>query len=176
VSRARYPLTVRCAEEGCRETLRFEYDRARDHAQGCADHRGWKCPRHAHPERFLSPTNLVRTTRLHCGTLSDSGVLYWQEARGGYISGPGFSAEASDFPEGTILEVTARVILPAPKSPRPWWEYQDNDPLDVRSLPNMAPGPGDPDWQDPIDPHDLGPLSDETANDAEKDDGDVGCR
>ena len=52
----------------------------------------------------------------------------------------------------------------APERPRtlpPWWEYQDSSPLDVWSLPNMAARPGDPGWHDPIDPHDLGPLSDE---------------
>jgi hypothetical protein len=30
----------------------------------------------------------------------------------GIISGPGYFADANDFPEGTIVEVTARVILP----------------------------------------------------------------
>jgi hypothetical protein len=44
-----------------------------------------------------------------------------------------------------------------PKTLPPWWEYRNSEPLDLWSLPR----PGDPDWQDPINPYDLGPLSDE---------------
>ncbi len=64
----------------------------------------------------------------------------------------------------------ASVNQPEPSKPLPpFWGYEESTPLDLFSLPNMAPRPGDPDWRDPIDPLDLGPLSDEPANDGGRD-------
>ena len=64
-----------------------------------------------------------------------------------------------------------RHVQPTPQAPDPtlvhvsplppWWAYEDSTPMDLWSLPR----PGDPDWQDPIDCRDLGPLSDEPVND-----------
>ncbi len=36
--------------------------------------------------------------------------LYWDSM--GFVHGPGFRAFAKDFPEGTVIRVTAEIILP----------------------------------------------------------------
>jgi hypothetical protein len=38
------------------------------------------------------------------------GNMYWD--RSGFVYGPGFKAFADDFPEGTQLVVTARIVMP----------------------------------------------------------------
>jgi hypothetical protein len=47
------------------------------------------------------------------------GLFWWPEgaerAMSGRVSGPGFTADAAEFPEGTRLEVTARITQPETK-------------------------------------------------------------
>jgi hypothetical protein len=125
--RGRRRLTVVCAESGCRESVFCEYPNLTEYADGVKRHKGWKCSRHEHPERNLRPGNEVTEVTLtavkvpfksdFAGGPEFLDGLFWREdgeehASSGYEHGPGFNAHASDFPEGSRLVVTARILPP----------------------------------------------------------------
>lgn len=133
--RGNYRLTVGCSSGiGCRENTIFSYPTKAEYADGYKRHHGkWRCWRHAAPEEVLAPGNEARTavltaTRLPSsyrpydratGTWGDVGWLdglFWiaegESSGSGLTSGPGFRAIASDWPEGTRLEITARILPP----------------------------------------------------------------
>ena len=65
----------------------------------------------------MTTTNPLRTATLVSKKLPGCGdCLFWcpegSEHGNGYAHGPGFHAMASEFPEGTVLEVTVRAALP----------------------------------------------------------------
>lgn len=100
-----------CGHEGCREWARYEADtRAESIEQQKRYGNGrWRCVRHSQSDEVLSATNPIRTTE----------VVSRQEKHGryfgyfGFVHGPGFKAFADDFPPGTLLRVTAEIVLPA---------------------------------------------------------------
>lgn len=112
--------TIRCtASPSCSEHGRFEYSSRREYSEIHRQYADWKCVRHSRPETVLSAANPCRTTVITLrrpesvfrpGERCD--FLSWSTGSG-YLHGPGFQAFAEDFPEGTIVEVTARLILPA---------------------------------------------------------------
>lgn len=135
--RGRHLLTLRCAGPSCGETSDRVLTTTGDYYQALQDNRAdpWKCPRHARPDEHLRPGNeavsmTLVASRVPCRVRDrsrpegwrDDGYLdglYWwpqgaERATSGSVSGPGFLACAGDWPEGTRLEVTAR-ILPAEK-------------------------------------------------------------
>lgn len=120
----RHTHTRPCTHPGCTEHSHIEYTA---HHELAGINPIWKCPRHAQPDRVLSADNPETTAVL---VLQPSYVTRWRgdapelvghfwgtEGTGkGFSSiesGPGFRADASDFPPGTRLIITARIELPA---------------------------------------------------------------
>lgn len=133
--RGRHRLSMRCAGPSCDETRDRELPTVAEYYQAVADNKAdpWKCTRHARPDEWLRPGNetagitlvarrvpsRVRDRSAPEGWRDDgylSGLFWWAEgaerATSGYLSGPGFTALADEFPEGTRLEVTARILPP----------------------------------------------------------------
>lgn len=121
----RRTYTRPCSTAGCRETSQIEYTARRD-LEGVS--KTWTCRHHSKPNETLSPTNRETTAVLVLHPLYVNGYRegdqprlvghFWGPegaAKGshGIVSGPGFWAEAKNFPPGARLVVTARVELPA---------------------------------------------------------------
>lgn len=111
MGRPKQTVRVRCGHEGCAEWTFYEaYNRA--HAADLGRRYGggrWLCVRHSQPNEVLSAENLKTVREAVAAPIH--GRLYWS---GGSASafGPGFKAFAGDFPPGTVLRVTAEIILP----------------------------------------------------------------
>ena len=121
--RKRTRNTFRCGHEGCSEFGGFSRSNRKDDIRQQKNYGGgkWRCLRHNSPEEVLSPYNQERQTILQpVEVVSDrtenSLGLFWGRPDGshgsGFAHGPGWKAWAGDFPEGTKIIVTARVILP----------------------------------------------------------------
>jgi len=121
---ARYTESKPCAEPGCMARGFFEYATRREQAE--ASPRPYRCLKHTTPDEWMTPENASRTvtlvaTRLpyvdsRTGESSFLPGLFWvAEGRwsgSGFTFGPGFKADAKEFPEGTRLIVSATVVLP----------------------------------------------------------------
>lgn len=109
MSRRGHDIEVTCQHPGCSERGRYHYDSYRDADKSAAWRAKWRCIRHS--GRTLSLDVPMLTMRVPSESSPETGERrYW--LRSGYVHGPGFQAFADDFPPGTILEVTARIILP----------------------------------------------------------------
>jgi hypothetical protein len=113
----RYALRVQCGHPGCAEFRHIECVTRADYNEMDKRYSGgkWRCTRHMDLGQVLSiesPKRMVEmtSTRAISEHTGSSIGLFWN--RQGFVSGPGFKAWANDFPEGTILRVTAEVILP----------------------------------------------------------------
>jgi hypothetical protein len=116
MAKRQHIFTARCGHESCKECGHYnaatnaEYsDLSKRYGNG-----KWRCVRHSMPESVLSITNNIRTQDMvNKPVLYDEKLLglFW-DGSSGFLSGPGFRAFAKDFPEGTVLRVTAEVILP----------------------------------------------------------------
>jgi len=120
MAKREYIVRVKCGYEGCKEnsfytadTRAYENELYRKYGNGL-----WRCCRHTRPEIVLSAEKPKRVTEMvltekfsdaKYGPVRSIG-LYWDGS--GFKHGPGFQAYAGDFPKGTILRVTAEVILP----------------------------------------------------------------
>jgi hypothetical protein len=136
--RGRHPLSIECADRSCKETCDRELPTTAEYYQALQDNRAdpWKCTRHAKPDAWLRPGNeaagvilvasrvprRVRDRSAPEGWRDDGylpGLYWWPEgaerASSGRVSGPGFTADAGEFPEATRLEVTARILPPETK-------------------------------------------------------------
>jgi hypothetical protein len=121
---ARGTYSEKCADPSCSEWTRRENQTAREARR--FPRSPWKCLRHSYPQEYLTPENPVRVTTLRSSQLplsSDSSrmipdALFWvapgSTTGSGHAHGPGFMADTKDFPEGTVLEITVRAILPEP--------------------------------------------------------------
>jgi hypothetical protein len=93
----------------------YNYTTRREYDEGYKRHKNYKCSRHSYPDEVLSSENNIIVTEL-VNTMNDrKDGLYWGQdgkLRSGFQHGVGFRAWSTDFPEGTILRVTAEVILP----------------------------------------------------------------
>ena len=122
--RRQYKTTFTCAEPGCREAETYTHDTRRDE-ESMRDLRRqipFRCVRHKNPERYMKPGNetvrrvLVATARTeplpghkpHLSWVPENG-----ESGSSIASGPGFYADANEFPEGTRLVVTVQAEIPA---------------------------------------------------------------
>lgn len=127
MSPRRRHFTRRCSGPGlCPETSVIEYTARRELESVPKD---WKCPRHAAPDEWMTPANreTVAVLELQPRYLNATRAgeerrllgYFWgppgQRASQGAVSGPGFRALADNFPPGTLLTVTATVMLPAQK-------------------------------------------------------------
>jgi hypothetical protein len=133
--RGNYRQTIRCAGPGCGETVTYRHGTRADEAASVKSQREspWKCPRHLWPDQVLGRGREVIAGAMTVIARPDARnwetPRIWEAPgwpfRSDSISGPGFRAFASDWPEGTRLEVTARILPPegteaAPSGPRPF--------------------------------------------------------
>lgn len=110
MARREYFTRFQCSHEGCAEFAHWRSDTRADQERIHADYGNgkYKCTRHSQPDMVLSPQNTRREYE----------VTSRQEPHGryfgmwGFMSGPGFKVFANDFPTGTILRVTAEVVVP----------------------------------------------------------------
>jgi hypothetical protein len=129
--RGDHRLSIRCADSACRETADYRLSTVAEYNRVRADNRKspWKCPVHEDPDAYLRPGNEANARALTASRIPHrdprtgepipgeylSG-LYWLEdgasSGPGIASGPGFRALARDWPEGTRLEITARILPP----------------------------------------------------------------
>ena len=118
MARRTYQLNLRCPVKGCTSRPTFyEYTSRSDYMDGVRRHPGGTspCTRHMRPEEVLSADAPERLTTF---VVKDG---YWHDedterrvSTSGF--GPGFKAYAEDFPEGTRLIVSAKVIVgPCPE-------------------------------------------------------------
>lgn len=133
--RGRHRLSIRCAGQPCGETRDREFPTVAEYYQAVREQKAdpWKCARHAKPDEWLRPGNeataitlvarrvphRVRDRSTPEGWRDDGylpGLYWWAEgaerATSGYVSGPGFTALAREFPEGTRLVIEARILGP----------------------------------------------------------------
>jgi len=107
----KWTSTLKCAHEGCSEYARYEYDTRSEYLEASkrrVSRPAWTCIRHTNPEELLSPTNL-ETTFESISTEKSYGKFWGSN---GFVHGNGYKAYADDFPVGTKLIVTARIVLP----------------------------------------------------------------
>ena len=104
-------IGVKCVASGCNEFTIMEYSR-RDRDIDTRI-RTYRCVRHSHEDEVLTPGSPLRTH--HLRVVEKPYGKFWTaredgEGGSGFIHGPGFRAFADDFPTGTVLEVTARIV------------------------------------------------------------------
>lgn len=118
-----------CTHTGCHAYRDIEYTARRDLD---TISRTWKCTKHDKPDEYLTPDNQEQTVILELHPKYRTGYdgkptllgNYWGpegepgKAHHGVESGPGFWADAKNFPPGTRLLVTARIELPAEQQPK----------------------------------------------------------
>lgn len=114
MGRQKYALRCKCVTDGCTETARYEYDSRADYDQGARRNIQWKCNRHTRPDEVLSAQERIKTVTYELTELEHG--KYW-DGTSGFVYGPGFKAYGKDFPVGTLIRVTAEIILP-PLFPR----------------------------------------------------------
>lgn len=118
MSRREWPLRFVCGHEGCNESANYRYQTKRDLMESFElkhySNGRWRCTRHARPGEVLSASNPET-----CAELTVEQKPYGRYfGNVGFISGPGFKAFAEDFPPGTKIIVSTRLVLPDP-SPSP---------------------------------------------------------
>lgn len=114
---AEHTLRKRCSHDGCKEWSPSSYSNRKDYNDAYTRYakNGWKCTRHSSPEIVLTPENKVIVTEQVANKSGKYGLYWQQESKSlssGFTYGTGYRAFANDFPEGTILRVTAEIILP----------------------------------------------------------------
>lgn len=121
MTRRLYMNRFQCGHDGCNEIANYEASTRADQADQWRRYANgkWRCTRHQHPQSVLTLENrtivsdLTADEVLHDGRPLDG--LYWHGStlKSGFTHGPGFKAFASDFPKGSVLRVTAEIVLPA---------------------------------------------------------------
>lgn len=109
MARRNYPLRKNCAHDGCREVARWSYETQRDLVSSFEFRNEYRCIRHSRPMEVLATDNDA-TEKVLVSKRGAGGNMYWDNS--GFVHGPGFKAFADDFPEGTQLVVTARIVTP----------------------------------------------------------------
>jgi hypothetical protein len=111
----KYYDSPKCAHKECNEYAHFVFNTRKEQRVESlrrAERGGWKCTRHSNPDKVLGLENLRRETVLVAQrSAKNPEKLYWNETFG-FVSGDGYKAFASDFPEGTKLTITAQIELP----------------------------------------------------------------
>lgn len=121
--RGDYRQTIHCAERPCPEKIIYHHETRRDEAASVKDQqaRPWKCSRHSKPAEVLGTGQETLTSVMTAVPRPNAArwesVLIWAGPGWPFLSdnvhGPGFRAFAGDWPEGTRLEITARILPPA---------------------------------------------------------------
>ncbi len=106
---------AKCGHEGCNEFARYSYSNRNELKrldQTCG-YGKYRCVRHSQPDEVLSPENLLRTDEFSIFTEGYGRFWGKDQGRSGFMHGPSFKAFVEDFPDGTVLRVTAEIILPS---------------------------------------------------------------
>lgn len=104
-----------CKHEGCNEVAHYRWDTRREMEESRIPNSDFYCIRHTKPESILSITNqeITREVVSFRGEGSISNHLFWDgDLKSGFIHGDGFKAFAEDFPEGTKIIMTYKLVLP----------------------------------------------------------------
>lgn len=116
MSRRCYRDRFRCAEPGCEEHVNYETSTREEQRRLWQRQQShpYRCTRHSQPDELLSAqrpriVHEIASKRQRTDSGVDIGVY---RGNWGMLHGPGFKAFAKDFPEGTVLRVTAEIILP----------------------------------------------------------------
>ena len=113
-----YYIKLPCTYEGCNEVGVRSYSTRKEYMEALKQNRTWTCVRHSQPNEVLSVENRKTEAILSCKQKEYG--KFWQDGKdigtercnSGFQYGNGYRAFASDFPEGTIIKITAEVILP----------------------------------------------------------------
>lgn len=122
---ARRPVLHRdvCSHDGCSDTTFTSFDTQRDYREFLTRRakvgKPYLCIRHSDPDRNLRPDHLATQQVLVASRSRHASGLYWVPegsdlSGSGFTHGPGFTAYATDFPEGTRLTVTTSIEMPNP--------------------------------------------------------------
>lgn len=116
MGKRQYTLNVKCNHEGCNEWGHYSYDTRKEYNEGYQrNHKKYKCIRHIAPNEVLNKTDNTKIETILTASKSkkypDLNGLFWNDGSG-FNYGSGYQAHANDFPEGTILKITAEIILP----------------------------------------------------------------
>lgn len=117
---ARYHSRFECGHPDCHEIANYESSTRADQTDLYKRYgnRQWRCVRHSKPDEVLGLQNrMVSCDLVSTDIQGERGSLglFWKRDGGsgrGFVFGEGFKAFSKDFPEGTILRVTAEIILP----------------------------------------------------------------
>ena len=112
-------IRIPCAHEGCKETSRWCFDSRtaylrsfefKHYGQG---NKPYYCCKHNPKHTLLSP-EVRKSEWISPTSAPHEGCAATDRFFGGcgIVHGPGFWADAEDFPIGTRIKVTAEVILP----------------------------------------------------------------
>lgn len=130
MARRERTVTINCGHKPCGDTIFYCYSSQREYAEIMQGQKRspYFCARHKDPAANLRPGNeaarhvlvATRLKSLRQRMWPDADPwrpgLYWVPEGGrsgsGLIHGPGFTAYAADFPEGTRLVVTTRIEMP----------------------------------------------------------------
>lgn len=112
MGKRKYREQFYCSHDGCKEQGFGEYE-TRAACDKYASKK-WFCVRHMESNTVLSVDR--PTIVFEVSSESRSSGIYWGGSRG-FMHGPGFKAFAEDFPEGTILRITAEIIAPIDSPP-----------------------------------------------------------
>jgi hypothetical protein len=120
-------VQLNCQEDGCAERAYRQCDTAAEADEARDEARSWKCWRHRNPEELLTverPRIVKAIVSCRKSHVAGTSALYW-DGTCGLKTGPGFKAAAEDFPEGTILRITAEVVIPHNDDQVSEWANED---------------------------------------------------
>jgi len=115
---ANHLLRKTCTHEGCKEYSITEYSNRKEYNEAVKRNQKFTCLRHSKINEVIGLENAKTEQTLICKKTEYG--LFWYNIENadnqlggqGFVHGNGYKAWAKDFPEGTILKVTAEIILP----------------------------------------------------------------
>jgi hypothetical protein len=114
MAKREWPLQFKCGVAGCAKSVTYRYETRRD-LESSFELRNysagrWLCDRHRAPHEMLSLDNAETVVTIECEQRPHGRFF----GNFGIIHGPGFRAYAEDFPAGTRIIVSAKLVLPEP--------------------------------------------------------------
>lgn len=104
---------VQCSAQGCPDFTLYSYSSRREYTEACEKNRPWACCLHNHPKRVLSPSCLkVEWVSPPSARSEEDPTKELYFGSSGVLIDRAYYAEASHFPPGTRIKVTAEVLLP----------------------------------------------------------------
>lgn len=107
----RRTVRAECNHPGCKEWGFYETNNEEERKSARESAKKYLCSRHRHPEELLSLGNLKTEKVYTANENAELKKLFWGGVSG-FVFGDGYKAYADDFPPGTKLIVTAKIVLP----------------------------------------------------------------